>query len=374
MTASMGSPPAAMKAQPARDHFLSIQVMRGVAAIAVAIYHTHIILAEPEYGGIDVMGAVASKGWMGVNFFFILSGFIIMSAHVNDIGNPARLTSYLWKRFIRVYPIYWVVLTLFLAGAFAGLGHTTFQRSGLNLLSAYLLTPVTSNLSLPLQVAWTLFYEVKFYLLFAVLIINKRAGIALLAIWAAAILIANIEYDHIDSGMLHVWNLYFAIGGLFYFLYKRIEKAWGPLILIVGLALLVFTAQRYGGARVNDVQWQPLHLLALAFPFALILIGGCACEQLYNWKPHPFLLTLGAASYSIYLVHSPAISLMATLNHKLGFGHFPPLVIFTMIAVISVAVGVAFHLVFERPLLAFFQMRRKRAKVASREPLVADAG
>ncbi|NBQ54213.1 MAG: acyltransferase, partial [Proteobacteria bacterium] len=48
----------------------------------------------------------------GVDFFFVLSGFIILHAHMDDIGRPARLGRYLWRRAVRVYPIYWICLTL----------------------------------------------------------------------------------------------------------------------------------------------------------------------------------------------------------------------------------------------------------------------
>jgi peptidoglycan/LPS O-acetylase OafA/YrhL len=49
--------------------------MRGLAAVAVAVFHAHVILARPEYGGFTILPGLATKGWLGVNFFFELSGF-----------------------------------------------------------------------------------------------------------------------------------------------------------------------------------------------------------------------------------------------------------------------------------------------------------
>ncbi len=76
-----------------RQPFQSIQAMRGLAAMSVAAHHTSLIMAESKYGGVSAFEAVTSKGWIGVNFFFVLSGFIIFLAHSKDINRPARLVS-----------------------------------------------------------------------------------------------------------------------------------------------------------------------------------------------------------------------------------------------------------------------------------------
>jgi exopolysaccharide production protein ExoZ len=354
-----------------KERYLSIQVLRGISAVAVAIYHTHLILAQPENGSLNVFSAVASKGWLGVNFFFVLSGFIIMNAHANDISRPDRFGRYLWKRFARVYPIYWIALTLFLLGAAAGLGKAQFQWSALNLGSAYLLTALTDNLTLPLQVAWTLFYEVRFYFAFAVLILNLRLGLCLLGIWFAAILVANIAGLPVGSGALHVWNLYFAVGAAFFWLFKHLNPRLGPYILAVGIPFALVMAALYGGHRVNDVQWNPLVLFALSIPFGVVLLGATLSERYSNrFVPPAFFVFLGEASYSIYLVHSATISVLAVMNVKLmarGFAA-PQEVVFVVIAILSILAGSLFHLGVERPVIAIFDrsLRGEVFKFASR--------
>ncbi len=57
-------------------------------------------------------------GHAGVDFFFVLSGFIIMHAHTADIGKPERLYRYLWRRATRIYPIYWIVTLIQASRAF----------------------------------------------------------------------------------------------------------------------------------------------------------------------------------------------------------------------------------------------------------------
>jgi len=61
---------------------------------------------------------VAQFGHAGVDFFFVLSGFIIFFVHGKDIGKPSRLPHYVWRRFIRIYPVYWAVTLISIVLAF----------------------------------------------------------------------------------------------------------------------------------------------------------------------------------------------------------------------------------------------------------------
>jgi peptidoglycan/LPS O-acetylase OafA/YrhL len=333
---------------------LSVQVMRGLAAVAVAIYHTHLILAQPEYGSIETFGAVASRGWMGVNFFFVLSGFIIMFAHVNDVGRPDRIGNYLWKRLVRVYPVYWIFLTFFLIAAYRGIGHASFSWRPENLISAYALVKIAEPLSLPLQVAWTLFYEMAFYVVFCTLILNRLLGTVVFAAWAASILIGSLALGH-EPGMLHMWDdmwcAYFLIGACTYFVFTRADARWGVPLLVLGLLLLVLTAATLAGGRIGITQKNPLVLLALAAPFALILLGGALSERHHNWRFSRPLLKIGDATYSIYLVHSPVITVFALLNLRLAAHWMPPIPLFVLTATVAVTAGVLAHIFVEKPVL-----------------------
>ncbi len=97
-----------------------IQSFRGFAAMAVVAFHTSIGMADPRYFGQPVLTWLTWKMNLGVDFFFVLSGFIIALAHNNDLGQPKQIIGYFKKRLIRIYPIYWVYLTMFCALALAG--------------------------------------------------------------------------------------------------------------------------------------------------------------------------------------------------------------------------------------------------------------
>lgn len=352
----------------------SLQVMRGIAALAVAVYHTQLILAKPVYGAIDVFGPFASRGWTGVNFFFVLSGFIIFYAHVRDIGMPNRARRYIWRRVSRIYPVYWIVLTAYLAAAAIGIGHPEISWNPADLISAYLLVRGGGSPDLPLSVAWTLVYEMVFYAAFLVLILSRGIGMALAGVWLCAIFYNGLYLGDPENPWTHVWNLYFAMGAAAFYLFQRIHDARAGIAFFVAglLILLPMFGSGIVAPRVNLGQTQSWVLVGLGFGFMFLMLGAVIFERARPQScPKPLLL-LGDASYSIYLVHAPAISLMAQLNHRFAAGAMPPTIVFFAILLLSVIAGVLTHLIVEQPLLRAFRglSRRDRATSPSFRPPV----
>jgi exopolysaccharide production protein ExoZ len=339
----------------------SLQSLRGLAAIAVVLYHTRIILAQPEYGGYDILREIASRGWVGVNLFFVLSGFIIIYAHSHELGRPDRIKNYIWRRFVRLYPVYWVVLAVYIVATLLKVAPTKFEWGFLNILSVVALVKLKEPITLPLQVAWTLFYEIGFYAVFMLLIANRRLGIAAMTLWLLCILVNGLVLRDVSMGIFHMWNIYFFFGLLVFFLYQRLDNRFGMRILVVGIISLVAILWLIVGERINDAQKDPLVLLALAPPFALCLLGSALAERAGAFRVNPMLVLFGTASYSIYLVHSPAISLIAILNRKIGFGVIPPYLLFAVAFVGSIVVGMVVHWFVEKPLLEWLRRLRPNA-------------
>jgi peptidoglycan/LPS O-acetylase OafA/YrhL len=74
-----------------------VQVGRGLAALMVVAYHAALMLADPRYMGAQVAGGLLRNFNAGVDFFFVLSGFIISWVHWDDIGKPARIPRFLFN-------------------------------------------------------------------------------------------------------------------------------------------------------------------------------------------------------------------------------------------------------------------------------------
>ncbi|HZD90788.1 MAG TPA: acyltransferase [Pseudolabrys sp.] len=159
-----------------RHRILGIEVCRGVAAILVILYHVsrHVDSAYKA----PLLKSVLQFGHAGVDLFFVISGFIILYVHYDDVGNPKQLARYIRRRLTRIFPTYWVALALTIAMMFH---HGVFTAADL-FWSAFLLP---SDRPLILGIAWTLRFEILFYAMFCVTILHRGAGFALLAGWFA---------------------------------------------------------------------------------------------------------------------------------------------------------------------------------------------
>ena len=158
----------------------SIQAYRGFALLLVVLFHgTYRV--EHNYG-IEPFFNIFDFGFSGVHLLFVLSGFIILTAHVKDIGSPGQLFWYLKRRLIRIYPIYWLI--------FFVLGGWKLLSLKMNIddffLNAFLFS---SNTKLVIAVSWAMLYEIIFYLIFAILVINKKIGSITIVVWLALILL-----------------------------------------------------------------------------------------------------------------------------------------------------------------------------------------
>ncbi len=164
-----------------------IEAARGIAAcLVVALHATHLLFAPKFYAAVPLWG-VFRFGHAGVDFFFVLSGFIIFHVHRQDLqvrrrGNAWR---YACKRFLRVYPTYWIVLALFGAVLIYSPYRDPAQTGIGNVIASVLLLP---RLQEPiLGVAWTLRHELLFYGLFGLLLLNRALGVAAFAAWGGLI-------------------------------------------------------------------------------------------------------------------------------------------------------------------------------------------
>ncbi len=190
--------------QPAAVHgprkvFASLQAGRALAALVVVLFHLGLIVADAKYFDVPWVATPFRWGDAGVEFFFVLSGFIIASAHAGDISRPSRLIPYLQRRMIRIYPPYWIIFAIVSVMALPlAATRATLPNDLGTLAEAWFLLPqdpaeVGGTGSPVIIVAWTLRYEILFYLFFALLILDLRLG--LLAAVAYAIAFATLRHQ-----------------------------------------------------------------------------------------------------------------------------------------------------------------------------------
>ena len=169
----------------ARPQIQSLQVFRGLAALAVVAHHA-VLSTDAFVGKVpEVLAQILLMGYLGVDFFFVLSGFIIMYAHFADEGTGPAVRRYAFKRLVRIFPAYLPIslALIFLYAALPGFSGATDRDY--SLLSSLLLLPADGPPAL--SVAWTLVHELMFYFVFLLFFISRRWLAAGLLTWAALI-------------------------------------------------------------------------------------------------------------------------------------------------------------------------------------------
>ena len=291
----------------------TLQMGRGLAAFAVAAFHLSLMMGLARYGGVPVLQHWTQHGSLGVYFFFVLSGFIILMAHYDDIGRPARLRRYLWRRFVRVYPIYWLYTGVFVALVLAGLGNNTpMPSTATGWLSAFTLIRFSAEAP-PIGPAWTLFHEVAFYAIFGLLILNRRVGLLVMGLWLVVCVV--LWHYPPDDGRTALavytaaYSAQFALGMLAYLAYRHLHWRACIALGVAGLAVL-------GAAYYTSDSFPPPFQWTCGFA-GLLLICASA-ERRSGLRAPGWLRYIGDASYSLYLLHIALIGLLLKVAIETG--------------------------------------------------------
>ena len=353
-----------MKKNAAPPKLLTIQAARGVAAVLVIIFHcSKAIFSHAEYWPRDPLHRLFAWGHLGVELFFVISGFIILQAHWRDIGQAARLGSYAKKRFLRIYPVYWIVLLgLIPVYAIAPEFGDGRELEPLTLFSSFSLVHLRTA-SVVLVVSWTLFFEIVFYVAFAFLLVDRRVGVLVLGAWwsltALRLVSGGASAGPLGLYVFDPFTLLFGFGMAAALLYRRDRIVLPAVLAATGTVLFVANGLLEVYARI----FPEVIVSVLAGLFAATALGGFAeLERRGRIRVPAPLALVGDASYSIYLVHFPVLSLAAKVVLHPMLRVVPPLVAELILILLAIGAGLAFHLAVERRVLAF--VSRGRTKVA----------
>ncbi len=349
MAVSVPPPPRAWSGR-----FTTLEGGRAFAAILVAVHHATLMAAQPRYLGAYAYGGAPVFFNAGVDFFFVLSGFIIAYVHWNDVGRPAALRGYVRARLTRIFPLYWAIL-IPLAAIYAvapGLGEPR-QHDPLYVATSLALWPMPQQPVL--GVAWSLTYEMLFYLLFAGAVVAGRRTALLAVAWAVAIVGFGLRggTSYPADFLLNAHNLQFLMG-VTAATVLRTRTAPRPAWLLGagagGLAFLVGVAE----PRLGLVD--PLAVAAaLGAASTLALVGAAELEREGRLRAPGWLASLGGASYAIYLIHVVVQSFTIRLLLKAGLRQ--PEALVAGLTILGVAAGLVCHRAVERPLLRALRPR-----------------
>jgi peptidoglycan/LPS O-acetylase OafA/YrhL len=291
----------------AKGRFGSLDGLRAISVAAVIWHHSS--------SGI-ITASWAQHGHQGVTLFFAISGFLITTLLLreHDRRGTIDLRAFYMRRALRIFPLYYAVLLLYVVLVFVMERHTAVGRAFFDNLPYF--ATYTSNWFVALDgrtvfyFSWSLAAEEQFYLVWPPLLKAVRTRRRALAV-AGSIVIA-----------LSLLDVLLPIAGTGLALLRFVHGV--PLAIIVGVvaALLLHERKSFdacwswlGGSRWHSVGWGIAALVCIVTPginwfagqaaLALFVAACCIREDHVLSGPlsRPFMVYLGAISYGLYLLH-----------------------------------------------------------------------
>ncbi|HHS9494978.1 TPA: acyltransferase family protein [Raoultella planticola] len=347
-----------------RKSLNGIQYLRAYAAILVVLNHfCNNIYFLSETLMLDKIGG------FGVDIFFIISGFI-MAYTLSDFNNTSNKTaafSFIKRRILRIYPIYLIVLVPIIIMYFLKVYIKVTELSLYSLIGSILLMPdFTSNphYHMLLQPAWTLVYEMFFYLTLSLTILfskNKTSSIVNYSV-ILFIVIVLVHLFNLQGNRLEWVNMHYMIGD--------------PIFLDFILGFVLYGIHK-NNLRMNIPAWTmfpllvavtiaAMYLASLGFPriicFGLtsfVIVSVFTLNEPMKKSNNKHLLFLGAASYAIYLAHPLLFPFHIILTN-----HFHWLfrygILDFMFAIIAISMGCLVHSKIEVKIDNYIKSKQRR--------------
>lgn len=311
-----GTPSAAEVTPAVRPtrHLVFLDGLRGVAALAVLLYHFSHPFDLPW----------ASHGWLAVDFFFALSGFVVASAYEQRLREVMPFRRFVSLRVIRLWPMLIVGVALGLPVLAARMlqGAPDWVGLAIAAVAGLALIPIRSELdprtAFPINPpAWSLFWEVAINLAYAALVRRLTTPIVIAVMVFSGLLMVPLGLAHggLDNGgTIPTASLgavrvcfSFSVGVLLWRARNRITlklPSYVPLIALVGM----FAVPNFSG----DVIYQLVSIL-LFCPLILAVstnIGSTPFDRVWSF--------IGALSYPLYLLHYPLVRVFGKLGRSLS--------------------------------------------------------
>lgn len=318
----------------------SLEAGRGVAATAVVLHHAGASANAFAGQGPQILTSIFGLGYLGVDFFFVLSGFIIYYSTYGRAPDPRRFATGRLTRILLPY----LPIGIALAVAYTVLPELSASDREWGWWATVSLMPSWQPPAL--SVAWTLQHELVFYMLFAVFLVLNRIGTGMI-LWALTIcLIAliGIEIQGPAKFLFSLINLEFGIGVLAaHVLISGTRIPYLPFFAVTPIAAFFFL-----GA---DREYSVLFGAGLAG----FILWMAQVETAGRFTVHRAFVFLGAASYSIYLIHNPLLSITSRMvsgwTLTLMFG-----------VIVSLLVGCAYYLIWDNRTQQFFRRQSRLTK------------
>lgn len=361
------------------SHNAWLDLLRSLAIFLVLLRHGS--RTEGSAPPDDFLSNVLANGWVGVDLFFVLSGYLIAGGLIRRFETQKVLfpASYFRDRILRIVPAYYAVLLLCLLGFFPGLPANS--AAPIESIFAHILFLQDYTGSDINVVFWSLGVEEKFYILapLATLLMVRAKTTAQCTVLGLSLLLISpvcrglvfsaadqpIGYEEFFSLLRSPFHMSLEgfVFGIFAALllskgcaFSKAQARFGLAASFSVLLALLGSHEFYGSITAYDAWLQPT-LLALLFGIMLL----CAASLSGEWlKFEPFFRINARLSYALYLVHFPLIPLAMHLGQQQH-----PLVFWATYLVLSYAGAVALHFCVEKPVLILKNRTPARASAST---------
>lgn len=332
----------------ANARYYEIDLLRLVSAVLVMLFHYTFVGSALNFAPeprTDAFAVVSRYMYLGINFFFIISGFVILLSAKD--GEPRQ---FVLSRFIRLYPAYWLCVLL-TAGAAVVFAQEAFQLPWTDVLIN--LTMLQSGLDVPLVdgVYWTLWIELKFYAL--VLIMVWLRWVRYLPWFCGVVLVASIiglstslasSVETFVAGFPH-WAGYFACGCVLYLIRER-GFHWGYGVLMVLSVIFCIRQNQVFAQMLTDfylVEFKAWVTVGATLAFyALLSVVALRKTGLLR---DPRFYYLGVLTYPLYLLHENVGFMIFNAWHEL----LPGPVLITAVVLFMLLAAWLIHRWVEKP-------------------------
>ena len=347
---------------PPKKNLQIIQLLRSLACLLVVLMHIGETYLNTYHS--LFLGGIFKFGGSGVDIFFVLSGFIITYSNQQYICKFSSILKYLRKRIIRIFPIYWLIISLLLLMQMVlpSFYRTHYQFTSINLLYTYLLLP---NHNMVNGVSWTLTNELFFYILFTVSLIlpKKKLILTFLFIYLFALLIIPflpITHTSINTFadlFLFPMNIEFLLGIIIILCIPILKKELCILLSIIGIFMFVL------GAVITNCGIQIFpniynRILLFGLPSFLLILALVKYEMSTKIVIPSLFIKLGDASYAIYLFHLPLVAAFFKIMVKLNIINFTEILLLIVFLIVGICyIGIIIFKKIEIPIISWLNQK-----------------
>jgi len=272
---------------------------RGIAALMVAVYHLHVV------GFITELNFVRNS-YLFVEFFFVLSGFVIGYSYIGRLNNISDLKSFMKKRFARLWPLHMFVTILFVPVALGNVFLNIDLGDRFSFFAfvsnTFLIQALNVNAGLTWNVpSWSISVEFYTYFIFGIFFMfpylkNALLMPILISLLSFCILFFNSSMSDATNYAIFRCTYSFFLGAIAFKIHDSINvKPWMEVAIIGVVALLL-----------SQLKIESDSVLAFSMPlffFLIIIIFSQQQGIVSRLLTNKHLKTLGVLSFSIYLTH-----------------------------------------------------------------------